>query len=196
MFCKKCGEEMPDDAIMCVKCGNLIEDAEIDSRSFSEKKEKQFCRFCGQELDGNAVVCTGCGRLVTKNKINESSNITNEKVQNNNNSSKVNNLSKITIDWILNTIALVCVGCVVICGILGTSGYYVTLSEFYVVGFFNLPVIFGYVFCAIAFVCQIVANVFLRHEKFENKKYSYIVSIFVLLSIVLVAIMTSFIVQI
>ena len=28
MFCKNCGKEMPDDAVMCVGCGKLIDGAE------------------------------------------------------------------------------------------------------------------------------------------------------------------------
>lgn len=52
-FCRHCGNEMQDDASVCVKCG-IAEKTPVTS-------EKAYCRACGAEMNGKAAVCIKCG---------------------------------------------------------------------------------------------------------------------------------------
>lgn len=49
MFCKNCGAEIPDNAVVCMKCGVLAGDGD------------RYCPNCGAEPDSKAVVCVKCG---------------------------------------------------------------------------------------------------------------------------------------
>ncbi len=49
MFCRNCGEEVNDQAVMCVTCG------------CSPKSGSKFCQNCKGETDPAAVVCVNCG---------------------------------------------------------------------------------------------------------------------------------------
>lgn len=54
MFCRNCGKEVAEQAVMCVACG-------VPPRS-----GKKFCQNCGAETNQAAEVCTKCGvRLAT-----------------------------------------------------------------------------------------------------------------------------------
>ena len=55
MFCIKCGNELPDDAKFCSKCGaktNVINDSPV-------------CPNCGNKLLDGAASCTKCGTKIT-----------------------------------------------------------------------------------------------------------------------------------
>jgi len=53
MYCRNCGKEVSEQAVMCVACGVL------------PKNGKKFCQNCGVETNLNAEVCLKCGvRLV------------------------------------------------------------------------------------------------------------------------------------
>lgn len=55
--CNKCGQELPDEAMFCFKCGSKVE-------------KKQFCIKCGKELPDGARFCMYCGSEVENiNKI-------------------------------------------------------------------------------------------------------------------------------
>ena len=57
MYCRNCGNEMPDGAEICMKCGVPV------------GKGKDFCWNCGKETVKEAVVCVSCGAgLVPKNE--------------------------------------------------------------------------------------------------------------------------------
>ena len=61
MFCKKCGNKLPDNAAFCNKCGNKI----------TEKKEEPkvaFCKKCGNKLLEGAVFCNKCGNKINDKK--------------------------------------------------------------------------------------------------------------------------------
>lgn len=49
MFCKNCGQQMVDQAVVCVKCG------------CAAGAGANFCPNCGQPTVPGAVVCTTCG---------------------------------------------------------------------------------------------------------------------------------------
>lgn len=49
MFCKNCGSEMDQNAVVCVKCG------------YGKGKGNKFCPNCGSELEPNAQFCVKCG---------------------------------------------------------------------------------------------------------------------------------------
>jgi TM2 domain-containing membrane protein YozV/RNA polymerase subunit RPABC4/transcription elongation factor Spt4 len=49
MYCRNCGKEVADQAIMCIACG------------VPPRNGKKFCYNCGQATDPNAELCTKCG---------------------------------------------------------------------------------------------------------------------------------------
>lgn len=49
MYCRNCGSDMDDRAMVCVKCGVRAGDG------------LSYCQNCGSETTPNAVVCTRCG---------------------------------------------------------------------------------------------------------------------------------------
>ncbi|MBQ5608301.1 MAG: TM2 domain-containing protein [Oscillospiraceae bacterium] len=54
MYCKNCGNQMDENAVVCVKCG------------CAKGTGISFCPNCGQAIAPNAAVCTSCGSaLVT-----------------------------------------------------------------------------------------------------------------------------------
>lgn len=52
MFCRNCGKEVAEQAVMCVACG------------VPPKSGKKFCQNCGAETNLAAEVCTKCGVLL------------------------------------------------------------------------------------------------------------------------------------
>jgi TM2 domain-containing membrane protein YozV len=49
MYCRNCGKEVAEQALVCPACG------------VPPKSGKRFCQNCGQETDPNAEICTKCG---------------------------------------------------------------------------------------------------------------------------------------
>lgn len=49
MYCRNCGKEVAEQAVMCVSCG------------VPPKKGKNFCQNCGAEAQPVAEICTKCG---------------------------------------------------------------------------------------------------------------------------------------
>ncbi len=49
MFCKNCGNQMVDNAAVCVKCGVAAGQGNV------------FCPQCGVQVAPNATFCTNCG---------------------------------------------------------------------------------------------------------------------------------------
>jgi TM2 domain-containing membrane protein YozV len=49
MYCRNCGKEVHDEAVMCVECG------------VPPGSGKAFCQHCGGETVPEAEVCTKCG---------------------------------------------------------------------------------------------------------------------------------------
>lgn len=54
MFCRNCGKEVPEQAVVCLSCG------------CPPKNGKKFCQHCGADTDPAAEICVKCGvRLAT-----------------------------------------------------------------------------------------------------------------------------------
>lgn len=53
MFCKNCGNQMVDSAVVCVKCG------------VAAGQGTNFCQNCGAQTIPGAAVCTACGSALT-----------------------------------------------------------------------------------------------------------------------------------
>lgn len=49
MYCRTCGKQIQDNAVVCIGCG---------VRPLSGNK---FCQHCGAETNSMAVICTKCG---------------------------------------------------------------------------------------------------------------------------------------
>ncbi len=49
MYCRNCGNEMNNEAVVCVGCG------------VPAGKGNNFCPNCGEETNSEAVVCVKCG---------------------------------------------------------------------------------------------------------------------------------------
>ncbi|MBR3868381.1 MAG: TM2 domain-containing protein [Clostridia bacterium] len=55
MFCRNCGNEIADNAAVCVNCGVAV------------GKALNYCPNCGYETHSDAVVCVKCGIALKKN---------------------------------------------------------------------------------------------------------------------------------
>lgn len=49
MYCRNCGAEVNEKAVVCTKCGVLIGDGDV------------YCQICGYQHDPKAVICVKCG---------------------------------------------------------------------------------------------------------------------------------------
>lgn len=49
MFCRNCGTELSENAVVCVKCG------------VQKGKGTSYCPHCGKETSAGAAVCLSCG---------------------------------------------------------------------------------------------------------------------------------------
>lgn len=49
MFCRNCGKEIADQAVICVNCG------------VPPRNGKRFCQHCGVETPDSTGICTKCG---------------------------------------------------------------------------------------------------------------------------------------
>ena len=49
MFCRNCGKEVAEQAVMCLSCG------------VPPRQGVKFCQSCGNKTEPSAVVCTKCG---------------------------------------------------------------------------------------------------------------------------------------
>ncbi len=54
MYCRSCGEEVNDKAVVCVKCG------------VEPNQGKSFCKECGHSTSYNEHICKGCGCIISK----------------------------------------------------------------------------------------------------------------------------------
>lgn len=55
MYCRNCGQYIPDDAKVCTNCATPT-----DAAPNSAPKEK-VCQNCGASVNPNAVICVKCG---------------------------------------------------------------------------------------------------------------------------------------
>lgn len=52
MFCKNCGNEINENAVVCMGCG------------FEKGNGEKFCANCGNTINPGAAICTKCGAAV------------------------------------------------------------------------------------------------------------------------------------
>ncbi len=64
MYCRHCGKEIDDKAIICVHCGLMVDPV---SKHVNEVPAAKFCKNCGKELPPAAVICSNCGVAVGEN---------------------------------------------------------------------------------------------------------------------------------
>ena len=64
-YCEKCGAEMHDEGVMCVKCGNMTSNNQ-NSKPKVETTEK-YCTKCGGKVSSESTICVHCGCLLGKN---------------------------------------------------------------------------------------------------------------------------------
>lgn len=69
-YCKNCGAELNDNAVVCTKCGVLVGDG------------NKFCPNCGAEPDPLAVMCVKCGYELKPIRPNGTSTTQHNKVEN------------------------------------------------------------------------------------------------------------------
>ncbi len=55
MFCRNCGNEMPSNASVCLKCG------------VRKNTGNRYCQFCGNGRESKAVLCIQCGQNFNAN---------------------------------------------------------------------------------------------------------------------------------
>ena len=53
MFCRNCGAELNENAVICVRCG------------CQKGKGTTYCPHCGEETNPDAAVCMSCGCAVS-----------------------------------------------------------------------------------------------------------------------------------
>ena len=56
MYCRNCGKQIDDKAVVCVHCG------------VPPKAEKKFCHSCGVQTQANQILCTKCGVALSAGK--------------------------------------------------------------------------------------------------------------------------------
>ena len=49
MYCRNCGKEVANEAVVCLSCG------------CNPRKGEKYCQNCGKETNPNAEICTSCG---------------------------------------------------------------------------------------------------------------------------------------
>lgn len=57
MYCKNCGQQIDDNAYVCIHCG-VRTDMPLKPKKEGETK---FCTHCGAQIDPNAYICVHCG---------------------------------------------------------------------------------------------------------------------------------------
>lgn len=83
MYCKNCGNQLNENAVICVKCGCATDNMDTynlkkvytknNDNLIATQSSPAYCRTCGNKLKENEIVCTGCGCftdniLATKNQ--------------------------------------------------------------------------------------------------------------------------------
>jgi TM2 domain-containing membrane protein YozV len=56
MYCRNCGKQIDDKAVVCVHCG------------VPPKAEKKFCHNCGVQTQPKQILCTKCGVTLSAGK--------------------------------------------------------------------------------------------------------------------------------
>ncbi|MCH5163708.1 MAG: zinc-ribbon domain-containing protein [Clostridiales bacterium] len=57
MYCKNCGNQIDDNAYVCIHCGVRVS----DEVPLVKQEHPRFCTHCGKQIDPNAYICVHCG---------------------------------------------------------------------------------------------------------------------------------------
>ena len=67
MYCRNCGEEIDQNAVICVKCGS------------KRDQGNKYCANCGSNVEVGQVACMSCGYAIPKEKFSVNEFIKNKK---------------------------------------------------------------------------------------------------------------------
>ncbi len=70
MYCKNCGQQIDDNAYVCIHCGVRTD---MPQKPKAEEK-KRFCSHCGEQIDPDAYICVHCGVRTGVNGFNQRKN--------------------------------------------------------------------------------------------------------------------------
>lgn len=66
MFCRKCGEEMPEDSTFQCECGAEVRNEDRYCHKCGSMFSSNSCGKCNAEMPVNANFCPGCGEKISK----------------------------------------------------------------------------------------------------------------------------------
>ena len=85
-YCRYCGKELLDEAVMCPRCKIMVDGSNLKERQKQAKLENEYleeeitesskvkyCTKCGYQLDLKAKICDNCGCKTDDIKVNQSS---------------------------------------------------------------------------------------------------------------------------
>ena len=64
--CPNCGNEIPKDAVFCMRCGTRL----ISESHVEKAEEGKKCKNCGRLLEDGVMFCTYCGTPIEKSTLN------------------------------------------------------------------------------------------------------------------------------
>ena len=64
--CPNCGNEIPKDAVFCMRCGTRL----ISESHVEKAEEGKKCKNCGRLLEDGVMFCTYCGTPIEKSNLN------------------------------------------------------------------------------------------------------------------------------
>ena len=56
MYCKNCGQQIDDNAYLCIHCGVRVQD-----EPSGKDEPARYCARCGKQIDPHAYICVHCG---------------------------------------------------------------------------------------------------------------------------------------
>lgn len=72
MFCNKCGNQLPDDALFCDVCGARVNRAETPKEKTSNDGVAFKCPYCGEYLSSTDLKCPTCGKEIRGKEVTKS----------------------------------------------------------------------------------------------------------------------------
>ncbi len=65
MYCRNCGKQIDDNAVVCPECGAKTG---VPEQRPAAETPRAYCKNCGKEVDPKAVVCPHCGVQINAQK--------------------------------------------------------------------------------------------------------------------------------
>ena len=69
MYCKNCGNEVPNGYRFCTKCGTSMNNVSSNEKVTSSSTQDSCvtsCKYCGAAIVGNEQACPYCGGILSK----------------------------------------------------------------------------------------------------------------------------------